>query len=101
MDNLIISLAVILVYAKLAALLSRRFGLSGVVGELSVGVVLGPSILGWVEFSDPLAAMAEVGALVLLFIAGMETDMVQLRAVGVPSSLAAMGGVLVSFGGGS
>ena len=95
-----IGLAAILLGAKLAAAVSRRIGLPGVFGEILVGVVLGPSLLGWIQATAPVLAMAEIGALVLLFIAGMETDLVQVRQVGVPSSLAAAGGVVLPFAGG-
>lgn len=101
MERLLISLAAILIWAKVAALLSRRVGLPGVFGELVLGLALGPSLLSLIDPSESVMGMAEVGALVLLFIAGMETDLIQMRQVGVPSSLAALGGVVLPFAGGA
>lgn len=99
--ELFLPLAVILVAAKLAGLAARRLGLPVVFGELAAGVLIGPSVLGWVQPSETVSAVAEVGAVVLMFIAGLETDLTQLRRVGRTAFAAAVGGVILPFVGGT
>ena len=74
--DLLLPLAVILVGARLVGRLSQRLGLPAVLGELLAGLVLGPSVLGWIEPNEVLKAVAEIGVLLLMFIAGLETDLV-------------------------
>jgi Kef-type K+ transport system membrane component KefB len=93
-------LAAILIGAKLAGRLSQRIGLPSVFGELVLGVVLGPSLLNLIRPNDPLALLAEVGVILLMFRAGLETDLVQMRQVGLAATIVALGGVLLPFGGG-
>ena len=61
----------------------------------------GPAVLGWVLPSETIAVMAEIGVVLLMFMAGMETDTVAMRAVGKPAFLAAAGGVVLPLVGGS
>lgn len=93
-------LAAILIGAKLAGRLSQRFGLPAVFGELLLGLVLGPSLLNFIRPNEPLALLAEVGVILLMFRAGLETDLVQMRQVGALATVVAFGGVLLPFGGG-
>ncbi|MGQ9548413.1 MAG: cation:proton antiporter [Roseiflexus sp.] len=93
-------LATILIGAKLAGRLSQRVGLPSVFGELVLGLVLGPSLLHLIQPNDPLALLAEVGVILLMFRAGLETDLVQMRQVGLAATVVAIGGVLLPFGGG-
>ncbi len=93
-------LAAILIGAKLAGRLSQRIGLPSVFGELVLGLVLGPSLLHLIQPNEPLALLAEVGVILLMFRAGLETDLVQMRQVGLAATIVALGGVLLPFGGG-
>ncbi len=93
-------LAAILIGAKLAGRLSQRLGLPSVFGELVLGLILGPSLLNLIRPNDPLALLAEVGVILLMFRAGLETDLVQMRQVGLAATVVAVGGVLLPFGGG-
>lgn len=91
-------LAAILIGAKLAGRLSQRLGLPSVFGELVLGLMLGPSLLNLIRPNDPLALLAEVGVILLMFRAGLETDLVQMRQVGLAAAVVAFGGVLLPFG---
>jgi Kef-type K+ transport system membrane component KefB len=99
-DALLPLLAAILIGAKLAGRVSQRFGMPAVFGELLLGVVLGPSLLQLVRTNDPLALLALVGVVLLMFRAGLETDLVQMRQVGLAAAAVAFGGVLLPLGGG-
>jgi Kef-type K+ transport system membrane component KefB len=93
-------LAVMLVGAKLAGLLSQRFGMPAVFGELLLGLMLGPSLLNIVTPNETLHLVGQIGVIVLMFMAGLETELDQMRRVGKASLLTAFGGVLLPLGGG-
>jgi Kef-type K+ transport system membrane component KefB len=71
-----------------------------VLGELLAGIVLGPSLLGLIRADALLGGVADLGVLVLMFVAGLETDLIQMRRVGKASAFTAMGGVIVPFAAG-
>ncbi len=96
----LLPLAVLLVAAKLAGAIGARFGLPSVVGKIIIGVLLGPSVFGLFRTDALLSSVASVGVILLMFMAGAETDLVQMREVGLTSLLVACGGVLVPMGGG-
>ena len=77
--ELLLPLALILIGARLVGRLSQRLGLPAVLGELVAGLVLGPSLLGLVPESEALNAVAGIGVLLLMFIAGLETDLPRKR----------------------
>jgi Kef-type K+ transport system membrane component KefB len=93
-------LAAILIGAKLAGRLSQRVGLPSVFGELLLGLALGPSLLNLIHTGETLMLLGQIGVILLMFRAGLETDLVQMRQVGGVATLAALGGVVLPFGGG-
>src|SRR4051794_12433084 len=95
--NFLLTLTVILVAAKLGGVVSARVGLPAVFGQLLAGVILGPSLLGLLQPSESLRAAGELGAIVLMFVAGLETDLQQMRRVGVAACVTAVGGVVLPF----
>ena len=90
-------LALLLVFgsAKLLAELFERFKAPGIVGEILAGVVLGPSVLGWIVPNDLLSTLAELGAMFLLFRVGLEVKASELMRVGGTASLVATSGVIL------
>lgn len=103
MDKLMIlkNLAIIIICAKSLALLSRRLKAPQVVGEIIAGLILGPSLLGWIKPNDFLSGIAEIGVILLMFSAGLETDLNQLKKTGVKATLIACAGVFVPLIGGT
>ncbi len=97
----LLPIAGMLIAAKIAGVLSMRIGMPSVFGELLIGLILGPALLGWITPNETTAVMAEIGVVLLMFMAGMETDMVAMRYVGRPAFLAVLGGVLLPLVGGS
>jgi Kef-type K+ transport system membrane component KefB len=98
--DLLLPLVLILVTARLAGMASRRIGMPAVLGELLAGLILGPSLLGWVSMNSTLGSVADIGVLLLMFIAGLETDLLQMRQVGKASIFTAVGGVILPFAAG-
>jgi Kef-type K+ transport system membrane component KefB len=86
--------------AKLLGELMERFGQPGIVGEILAGVVLGPSVLGWVQPDQVLAALSEIGVMFLLFVVGLEVKSSELLRVGGTAMLVAVLGVVLPFGAG-
>ncbi|HTY41488.1 MAG TPA: cation:proton antiporter, partial [Thermoanaerobaculia bacterium] len=98
--SLFLAFAAALIGAKLFGELAERIGQPAVLGELAVGVVLGPSMLGWVPLSDAILELAEIGVVLLLFEVGLETDIEELGRVGAPALSVALAGMLLPFAGG-
>ena len=90
-------LALFLVFAcaKLMAELCERIGQPGIVGEIAAGVILGPAALNWVAPSELLAALADLGAMFLLFRAGLEVRAAGLLKSGATAMAVAALGVAV------
>lgn len=94
-------LAIIIVFAKFFGVLARKCKAPQVVGEIIAGLLIGPSVLGLVELSEFLAGMAEVGVVLLMFSAGLETDLKELMKTGPVAFLIACSGVFVPLVGGT
>ena len=92
-----LAFAAILVSARIAAEIATRFGAPSVIGELTAGIVLGPSVLGWIEPTEVIRLMAEIGIILLLFEVGLETDLGRLAKAGRKSVTVAIGGFIVPF----
>ena len=88
-------LAVILLSTKVFGLISERVHMPQVVGALIAGVVLGPSVLGLVEETDFLLKTSEIGVILLMFMAGLDTDLEELKKTGLASFVIALIGVVV------
>lgn len=82
-------LLIILLAARILAELAVRLKAPSVIGELMAGVVLGPSLFGWLEPSQAIKLMAEIGIILLLFEVGLETDLKRLARTGAKSILVA------------
>ena len=74
-----------------------RLGLPAVIGELFAGIILGPSLFGWLEPNEVLKLLAEIGIILLLFQVGLETDVRRLANTGKKSFIVALGGLVVPF----
>ncbi|MDN3955810.1 cation:proton antiporter [Sporolactobacillus laevolacticus] len=96
--QIMIQLAVIIISTKLAGHVSVRFGQPSVLGELLVGILIGPALLGWVPNSDIIHTFSEIGVILLMFIAGLETDLIALKNSAKSSSAVAIGGVIFPLG---
>ncbi|MED2185438.1 cation:proton antiporter [Bacillus wiedmannii] len=93
-------IALILLSTKLAGDLSVRLGQPSVLGKLIVGIVIGPALLGWIENSELLTQLSNVGVILLMFMAGLETDLEELNANRNSSLAVALGGIILPFVGG-
>ena len=99
--DILLSLFVVFVAARIGDELAQRMHLPGVVGEIVAGALLGPSLLSWVHPGVVLDALAEVGVVFLLFAVGLETRLADLKRIGVTALMVGTLGVIVPFGGAS
>lgn len=88
-------LAIIIIFAKVFGIIARKCKAPQVVGEIIAGLIIGPSVLGLVQQTDFLMEMAEVGVVLLMFSAGLETDLKELMKTGPVAFLIACAGVFV------
>ena len=94
-------LAIIIVFAKIFGILARKCKAPQVVGEIIAGLLIGPSVLGLVNQTDFLVQMAEIGVVLLMFSAGLETNLKELLKTGPVAFLIACCGVMVPLIGGA
>ncbi len=91
----LLTIALILVSTKLFSIITSKFQLPQVVGALLAGLILGPAVLGLLQPSELLNDLAEVGVIVIMFTAGMETNIEDLKKCGGVGFAVALCGVLV------
>jgi Kef-type K+ transport system membrane component KefB len=96
-SGVLLSLFLILASAKLMAEVFERLKQPAVVGEILAGVVIGPSLLGWVQPTDLLSIIAEIGVIFLLFLVGLETKPQDIFRVGKKALTVAVLGVILPF----
>lgn len=99
--NIFKDLAIIIVIAKIFGIIARKLRAPQVVGEIIAGLIIGPSVLGLVQQTDFLVQMAEIGVVLLMFSAGLETDLKELVKTGPIAFLIACCGVFVPLVGGT
>ena len=94
----LLDIALILLSTKLFGLFSKKLRMPSVVGALIAGIVLGPAFLNIVGPSDLINSLSEIGVIVLMFAAGLETSVSDLKKAGLKAFIIAVLGVLVPLG---
>ncbi|GIP50570.1 sodium:proton antiporter [Paenibacillus sp. J53TS2] len=95
---LILELAIILIASKLAGELSVRLKQPAVLGKLLIGIVLGPALLGWINETEVLEEISQIGVILLMFLAGLETDVDEFKRTGKASTYVGLAGIALPFG---
>jgi Kef-type K+ transport system membrane component KefB len=103
--QLALLIAILLPAGKIVASISSRFGIPAILGELLVGVVAGPGCLNLLHMhlfsgtpaADSFLLLAQIGGFVLMFIAGLETDIDRMREASATAFLVALSGVIWPF----
>lgn len=98
--RILLDLAILIFAAKALGLIAKRVGAPSVVGEIVAGLLVGPAVLNVVKVNDAITVFAEIGVIMLMFSAGLGTDIKRLKSSGVKSFLVALIGVLVPLIGG-
>ncbi len=94
-ETFVFELAILLAAAFAGGLLVRRFGYPMALGELLIGIVIGPFAFGFVRQTEMVSMFAELGAIILLFYIGLETEMDMLKKYFLPSIMVAISGAIL------
>lgn len=100
MEHILLVMILVLFGTKVAGTLSVRLKQPAVLGKLLVGILLGPAMLHVIEPSEFIELFSSIGVLLLMFLAGLETDATQLKENWKPSFFVALFGILLPFVGG-
>lgn len=98
--SFLLTIAIIILSTRFLGEASEKVNMPQVVGALIAGVILGPSVLGLVSETDFLSKTAEIGVILLMFIAGLDTDLQEIKKNAVAFVVIASCGVLVPLIGG-
>src|SRR3954464_920856 len=96
--ELIFELAIILLASKIAGDISVKLGQPSVLGKLLVGIILGPAVLGIISETKTLEDFSQIGVILLMFIAGLETDVDEFKRSAKASTLVGVSGIIVPLG---
>lgn len=99
--DFLFDLALILLSTKLLCMLTRRVNMPQIVGALLAGLIFGPAVLNLLQETEFITNLSEVGVIVLMFTAGLETSIKDLKKCGFASSIIAIIGVIVPILGGT
>ena len=91
----IFQITIILFFSMLATLLSKKLKIPEVVGQMLIGIILAPSVLGLINGGHTIEVMSEIGVILLMFLAGLESDLEVLKKNLKPSILVALSGVII------
>ncbi|MCT3132893.1 cation:proton antiporter [Lactococcus lactis] len=91
----ILQITIILFFSMLATLLSKKLKIPEVVGQMLIGIILAPSVLGLINGGHTIEVMSEIGVILLMFLAGLESDLEVLKKNLKPSILVALSGVII------
>lgn len=93
----ILQVAAILIAARIMGEVATYFRVPSVIGEIVAGIILGPSLLGFIEAEGLIWVLAEIGIILLLFQIGLETDIGELVGSGAKSVVVAVAGFVLPF----
>ncbi len=96
-DTFFLQLLIILLSARFFAEIAVLLKMPSVIGELLAGILLGPSLFGWLEPNEVIRLLAEIGIILLLFEVGINTDIKRLASAGREAVVVALGGFIVPF----
>lgn len=91
----IATLAGLLLATQVVAHLCRRVEIPEVIGQILVGIIVGPALLNWVHLDGMMNEFQEIGVIILMFIAGLESDLSLLKKYLRPAMIVAVIGVIV------
>jgi Kef-type K+ transport system membrane component KefB len=95
MENTLLGIALILIATKLGGLISQKLKMPEVLGALLAGVILGPMLLNAVQYDENIELLSNLGVIMLMFLAGLETNLEQFKKAGKSSLIIAIFGILV------
>lgn len=95
MGNTLFNIALLLIATKIGGVISRKLKMPEVLGALLAGVLVGPLVFNLVQYTDSIQLLANLGVILLMFLAGLETDVSQFRQAGASSFVIAVMGIIL------
>lgn len=95
MEKILIDIAIILIFTKIGGLISRKCKMPEVLGALVAGVIIGPAVLRLVDYTESVKLLSELGVIFLMFLAGLETNIDDMKKAGKTSFAIALMGVIL------
>ncbi|AJA48904.1 Na(+)/H(+)-K(+) antiporter GerN [Clostridium pasteurianum DSM 525 = ATCC 6013] len=95
MEKTLLNIALILIFTKIGGLISKKFKMPEVLGALIAGVILGPMILNLVHYDENIKLLSNIGVILLMFLAGIETNVNEFKKSGLSSLIIAIMGIIL------
>ena len=95
MENTLLAIALILIATKFGGIISRKLKMPEVLGALLAGIIIGPMVLNAVQYDENIELLSNLGVIMLMFLAGLETDVEQFKKAGKSSLVIAVFGIVV------
>lgn len=95
MEKTLLDIVLILVCTKIGGIISRKLKMPEVLGALIAGVILGPVVLNIVQYDDNIKLLSNLGVIMLMFLAGLETNVEEFKKAGLSSFIIAMCGIIL------
>lgn len=95
MEKTLLDIVLILLFTKIGGIISRKFKMPEVLGSLIAGLVLGPVILNLVQYDDNIKLLSNLGVILLMFLAGLETNLDEMKKAGLTAFTIALAGILL------
>lgn len=95
MEKALLNIVLILVFTKIGGIISRKMKMPEVLGALIAGVILGPVVLNIVQYDDNIKLLSNLGVILLMFLAGLETNVEEFKQAGLSSFIIAVGGIIL------
>lgn len=95
MEKTLLSIVLILIFTKIGGIISRKLKMPEVLGALIAGVILGPVVLNIVQYDDNVKLLSNLGVIMLMFLAGLETNVEEFKKAGLSSFIIAMAGIVL------
>lgn len=95
MEKVLLNIVLILIFTKLGAIISRKLKMPEVLGALIAGVILGPVALNIVQYDNNIKLLSDLGVIMLMFAAGLETNLEEFKKAGFTSFIIAVAGIIL------
>ncbi|AKN29722.1 potassium transporter [Clostridium carboxidivorans P7] len=95
MEKTLLNIVLILIFTKIGGIISRKLKMPEVLGALIAGVILGPVVLNIVQYDDNIKLLSNLGVIMLMFLAGLETNVEEFKKAGLSSFIIAVAGIVL------
>ncbi len=95
MEKTLLDIVLILLFTKIGGSISRKLKMPEVLGSLVAGLILGPIVLNLVQYDNNIKLLSNLGVIMLMFLAGLETNAEEMKRAGLTSFTIALAGIIL------